>query len=152
MNRCTNCGKESLKAGPQAVTIDSGERIFEGEADGWCCDACGEVFYDGPALESFERMAAEWIAQHGVSSYAELKFIRKAAGIRAADLAEWLGVTPETVSHWETGRHPPDVASRATIAAIVLDALQGRTTMRDRLLAQKKPDTLRKVRLGSRAA
>ena len=37
---------------------------------------------------------------------AEIKFLRKAAGWRAKDLAEKLGVAPETVSRWEHAAPP----------------------------------------------
>ncbi len=39
-------------------------------------------------------------------SGAELRFARKVLGLRQVELAEHLGVTPETVSRWETGADP----------------------------------------------
>jgi putative zinc finger/helix-turn-helix YgiT family protein len=147
MKRCTECDSDRLSAGEQPISLEVGERSFEGTVHGWHCEACGERYYPGAELEQFEQLAARWLAEHGVRTYAELRFMRKAAGIRAADLAAWIGVTPETVSHWETGKTAPDVASRAAIASIVLDLLDRRTTMRDRLAAHAKPDSKRKVRL-----
>jgi putative zinc finger/helix-turn-helix YgiT family protein len=152
MNRCTNCGKMAILAGPQPVTREVGERTFEGVVKGWHCSACGERHYDGEELGAFEAAAAEWLAEHGVRTPEELKFMRKAVGIRAVDLAEWLKVTPETISHWETGKHPPDVATRSTIASIVLDTLRGASATLDRLRAQGKPEGTRKVRIGRNAA
>lgn len=152
MNRCTNCDSQSVVAGPQLVTHEVGERTFEGTVQGWSCKGCGERYYLGEELGLFEESAAKWLAEHGVRSPEELKFMRKAAGIRAADLAIWLDVTPETVSHWETGKHPPDVVTRATIAAIVLDALRGESATRDRLRVQGQPEKTTKVRLGRDAA
>ena len=78
--------------------------------------------------------------------------MRKAVGIRAADLATWLDVSPETISHWETGKHAPDVVTRSTIASIVLDTFRGETATLDRLRVQGKPEGTRKVRLGRDAA
>jgi putative zinc finger/helix-turn-helix YgiT family protein len=152
MDRCTNCGKTGLTAGEQAITLDVGDRTFDGLIAGWHCPACGERFYAGTDMEAFEHLAAKWLAEHGVRTHEELRFMRKAVGIRAADLAAWLGVTPETVSHWETGKHGPDVPVRGAIAAIVLDTLRRETTTRDRLRVQEKPDDVRKVRLDVRAA
>ena len=152
MDRCTNCGKTSLTAGEQPITREVGDRSFDGLVAGWHCTACGERSYDGADLEAFERLAVKWLAEHGVRTHEELRFMRKAVGIRAADLAVWLGVTPETVSHWETGKHAPDVPVRGAIAAIVLDTLSRETTTRDRLRAQGKPDDARKVHLDVRAA
>jgi DNA-binding XRE family transcriptional regulator len=147
MKGCTECGERGLVAGPQPVTRVVGERTFQGVVQGWACPACKEVDYDGPGLGTFEEQAATWLAEHGVRSHAELKFMRKAAGIRASDLAAWLSVTPETVSHWETGKHTPDVITRGVIASIVLDALRGQTVTRDRLKAQRNPESATTVRL-----
>lgn len=147
MKGCTEYGERGLVAGPQPVTRAVGERTFQGMVQGWACPACKEVFYDGPGLGAFEEQAAVWLAEHGVRSPAELKFMRKAAGIRASDLASWLDVSAETVSHWETGKHTPDVITRSVIASIVLDAISGATTTRDRLQSQKNPDKTTTVRL-----
>ena len=35
----------------------------------------------------------------------EIKFLRKAIGLKAVDLASFLDVVPETLSHWENGRN-----------------------------------------------
>jgi putative zinc finger/helix-turn-helix YgiT family protein len=152
MNRCTNCSERKLVEEQQPVTREVGERTFEGLVKGWRCTSCRASYHDGPDLGAFEEAAAKWLAEHGVRTPQELKFMRKAAGIRAADLASWLDVTPETISHWETGKHAPDVVTRSTIASIVLDTLRGESSTRDRLHAQGHPEGTRNVRLGRDAA
>lgn len=147
MDRCTECGERGLEAGEQPFTREVGERVFEGVVKGWRCRVCGEIFYEGSALERFEQLAAAWLAEHGVRTPEELKFMRKAVGIRAADLAALLDVTPETVSHWETGKHAAELAVRSEIAAIVLETLRRPTTAVERLRAQGKPAPAGKVRL-----
>jgi DNA-binding transcriptional regulator YiaG len=147
MKGCAECGQRALVAGPQSVRLQVGERTFQDVIQGWACPSCKEVFYDGSGLGAFEEQAAAWLAEHGVRSPAELKFMRKAAGIRARDLATWLDVSAETVSHWETGKHTPDVITRSMIASIVLDAISGATTTRDRLQAQGNPEKTTTVRL-----
>ncbi len=42
--------------------------------------------------------------QRGARAGVQLKLVRKAAGLKATELADLLGVTPETVSRWECGR------------------------------------------------
>jgi DNA-binding transcriptional regulator YiaG len=176
MNRCTKCTSTRLTRGEQPFTLDLDRRSFDGFVDGWRCENCAERYYDGNDVEAFEQIVAAWLAVNGVTSHAELKFMRKAAGIRAAELAAWLDVAPETVSHWETGKYTPDVATRGTIAALVLDQLQHLTTtrdelmtargklrsalvqkalrsetaMRDRLRAAEKPDPTPRVRVDNR--
>jgi DNA-binding XRE family transcriptional regulator len=146
MNRCAHCGGQVV-AGPQGVERPIGDRQFVGTIDGWSCPSCGERYYASEGLGVFEETIASWLADHGVTSHEELKFMRKAAGIKAADLAAWLGVTPETVSHWETGKHPTNIVTRATIASIVLETLRGESATRERLEAQGKPDAAKTVRL-----
>jgi DNA-binding transcriptional regulator YiaG len=151
MKRCTECGGHVV-AGAQHVEHGIGERTFVGTIDGWRCQNCSEVYYAADGLEEMERGIASWLATHGSSSAAELKFMRKTAGIKALDLAALLGVTPETVSHWETGKHAPDRVTRATIAGLVLDTLKGEGATRRLLKAQEKPNTDQTVRLDPAAA
>jgi putative zinc finger/helix-turn-helix YgiT family protein len=151
MNRCTECGG-NVVAGPQQVEHRIGERLFVGPVAGWSCPTCGEVYYAAADLEANESAIASWLAHHGISSTAELKFMRKVAGIKAVDLAALFGVTPETVSHWETGKHAPDRVTRATIASLVLDALRGESATRGLLKAQEEPSKAKTVRLGPAAA
>ena len=54
-------------------------------------------------------------------------------GPSRSELARLLDVTPETVSHWETGKAPPNRAAFIAVCAMIEDALDGRTTTRDRL-------------------
>ncbi|MBN1610859.1 MAG: helix-turn-helix domain-containing protein [Polyangiaceae bacterium] len=152
MKRCVNCGESDLVRGTQPYTIDVGGRTFAGDVKGWRCRSCSERYYDGRALERFEGAVARWLAEHGYQTGDELRFLRKAAGLRAADLAEALGVSPESVSHWETGKHAPDVATRNVLAALVLDALGGKTTTKDRLKALRSPPRARRVKVGARKA
>lgn len=67
------------------------------------------VMKDGTKLLSAEqlgkleiRAAITVLAEVELVSGAELKFARKALGLKQTDLAEYLGVGPETVSRWET--------------------------------------------------
>lgn len=151
MNRCTSCGGKVV-AGPQKIERSIGERIFVSTVDGWSCPDCGEAYYPGDSVEAAERVLATWLATHGISTPGEIKFMRKAAGIKAADLAALLGVSAETVSHWETGKHKADAVTRATIARLVLDALRGEDETRGLLKAQEQPDTTQRVSLGPAAA
>jgi transcriptional regulator with XRE-family HTH domain len=48
-----------------------------------------------------------------------LRAARLAAGIRQRDLAQALGRSQSAVSLWEAGRHTPDTAARATLAAVL---------------------------------
>lgn len=61
----------------------------------------------------------------------QIAFYRKELGLTQEALAEQLGVTSQTVSHWESGQHCPDVQllpQLADLFGITLDALFGRKT------------------------
>lgn len=152
MDRCVMCGGTELRDVAEAVEVTIGPRSFVGAVPAVACPKCGETFTDGPGLVALEREAARWLAAHGFATGPELRFMRKAAGLRAVDLAELLDVAPETVSHWETGKHAPDRSTLATVAALALDALDGATTTRDRLRALRERPPLAKVRLELPAA
>lgn len=147
MKRCVECGAADLRPGSEPVEVRVGRRVFAGDVASLRCAKCGETYTDGAAGEALEHEAARWLAEHGFSSGDEIRFMRKVAGLRAADLAELLDVSPESVSHWETGKHRADRGTLVTIGALVLDVLEGSTATRDRLRALREPPRLAKVRL-----
>jgi putative zinc finger/helix-turn-helix YgiT family protein len=152
MKRCTKCGKSELVKGLQPIEVGVGATVFEDETPGWRCRSCGEVYYQGNALARSEWLAATWLVAKGFETGAELRFLRKVAGLRATDLAKLLGVSAETVSHWETGKHPIDVATRNAVADLAIDAAQRtkRARARERLLALASPPHTRPKRVNLR--
>lgn len=95
-----------------------GERDFQGVVAGTRCTGCGDTVYSGTDLREFERLVAVRLSSLGVSTGGELRFLRKVAGFRAVDLASHLGVSAETVSHWETGRTRPDASTFAMVVQL----------------------------------
>ncbi|HET9598967.1 MAG TPA: helix-turn-helix domain-containing protein [Anaeromyxobacteraceae bacterium] len=99
------------------------------------CRACGAVAVD-PQVEVRARLAVGCtLADHGVHDGEAFRHLRRALGLRAAELARLLDVTPETISHWETGKSTPARGAFVALAALAQDALDGRTATRDRLAA-----------------
>ncbi len=153
MKRCVECGASGLRRGSEPAEGKVGPRKFLGEVETLVCRRCGETFTDGAGGVALELAAARWLAQHGFATGDEIRFMRKTAGLRAADLAELLGVSAEAVSHWETGKHRADRGTLATIAALALDRIDGRTTTQERLCAFGKPPRAPKaVKLGAQRA
>ena len=101
----------------------------------------------GGALEAFERAVDVAIAQEGPARGDTFRRLRKALGMPAAELAELLAVRAETVSRWETGATPVDRAAWSTLAAMVLEQRDGRSTTIDRLRALHQSPTLAKLAL-----
>jgi transcriptional regulator with XRE-family HTH domain len=88
-------------------------------------------------------LVASQLLDLGVATGAAFRFMRKALGLRAVDLAELLNVNAATVSRWENGKVAVDRAALATLAAAASERLDDR----DSTLAR-----LRRLREGKRPA
>jgi helix-turn-helix protein len=97
------------------------------------CGGCGAVGFDPAVLARAQLSIGCELANAGVRTGDALRLMRKALDLRACDLARLLEVTPETVSHWETGKALLPRAAFVAVAAMVEEALEGRTTTQDRL-------------------
>jgi putative zinc finger/helix-turn-helix YgiT family protein len=96
--RCPSCKKpDSFR--PWKGTIDI--MGIELRARGERCKACGETLFDAEEAQRHDRATADALVERGIHSGRELQLVRKAAGLKATELAEILGVTAETVSRWE---------------------------------------------------
>lgn len=96
-------------------------------------------------LSRLERRAAITVLSeiHEVES-AELKFARKALGVSRPELAQLLGVTAETVSHWETGEYPFERQTQLAVLRLLEDVVRnGESTLAKPLEPMNAPFTLR---------
>ncbi|HVJ89730.1 MAG TPA: helix-turn-helix transcriptional regulator [Labilithrix sp.] len=87
---------------------------------------------------AFERGIATELARRGPITDETFRWLRKAAGIERGDLAQLLGVTPETIAGWEGERRPIDRAAWLLVAAVVLDGVDGPRPMRTRLQLEQR--------------
>lgn len=70
------------------------------------CAKCGETLPKIPNVKGLHATIADTLFQKPTSlTGPEIRFLRKELGLKAKDLAAFLGVTPVTVSRWETGTH-----------------------------------------------
>ena len=97
--QCPTCKKDRLRPWKGMIT----RMGVEIEAAGRQCGSCGETIFEGDEVQRHEREIAAALVARGVRTAAEFKFVRKMAGFRANEIAELLGVRPETVSRWERG-------------------------------------------------
>lgn len=141
--RCGACGEGELREATEtlAVTLPRCGVVVSVAAPARRCATCGEVHVTRAVLARAHLAVGRELADRGVRTGDALRHMRKALGLRACDLAQLLDVTPETVSHWETGRGAPGRAAFVAVAAMVQEALDGTTTTRDRLavLADGRP-------------
>lgn len=99
------------------------------------CGTCGRVVVEPGVLARAHLAVGCALADHGIQTGEAFRHLRKALGLRATAVATLLGVTPETISHWETGRATPARGALAALAAMAHEAIEGRTSTRDRLAA-----------------
>lgn len=132
---------------PSMVEIrrEVGERVFVASVDGRRCTACGEVSFKGTCLARFEGAVAAALASSGETSGEAFRWMRKAIDLRAIDVAALLGVTPETISRWETGRVAIDRSALALLALMVLDHARGSAVTMDTLRARAASEPLGKT-------
>lgn len=134
--KCPTCGNRgTLAVGTTELRSTVGPRVFVAVVPAEVCSHCGEALVAGDVLGAFEEARARALVSDGAADGAALRWVRKAAGLKAAELAGLLDVAPETVSRWENDVQRPDRAAVALLGALALDAMEGRTTTRERLAA-----------------
>jgi DNA-binding transcriptional regulator YiaG len=99
------------------------------------CPACGEALIDTPTLERAELAVANALAQAGVADGPAFRYMRKALGFRAKELAEHLNVSAESISRWENGERPVQPHVFALLALMVAERVAGGRTLVEQLLA-----------------
>ena len=126
---CPNC-KQTDRFQPWEGEVERAGVTFLARGDK--CE-CGEILFDYEEAGRHSRIVADAIVERGIHSGAELKLVRKVAGLKATELAALVGVRPETVSAWETGKGalPP------TVAYVVADLYERPRKARARLEAIK---------------
>lgn len=95
--KCTACKNEALRSWEGPLEMYGVEIM----ARGLRCSACGEVECSYDDMGHNERAAAVALVARGIRSGTEFKFVRKVVGLKVTEVADLLGVTPETVSRWE---------------------------------------------------
>jgi putative zinc finger/helix-turn-helix YgiT family protein len=148
MKRCERCKTGKMEKTKAPDTVGVGKHVFSATVPAFKCRECGEVYFHGPSLERFELRAAVELARAGEASGEVMRFMRKATGMRAAELAELLAVTPETISRWETGKQTIERRAMAVLGSLVIERFEGRTAVLDNLKALREPRKLaRRIQL-----
>lgn len=84
--------------------------------------ASGPVIPDETGLEVAMAMA-RIMDEHKLNGQ-EIKFLRRAIGLKAVDLADFLDVTPETLSRWENAKEPISTNPERVLRIRVYNALR----------------------------
>lgn len=133
MKTCVNCGGRSLKKGSSRETIEVTGRKFVKDVPAMVCASCGRAYVDVSQMQRLELEVAATVANSGMVNGGTFRFMRKALGLTATELAPLLGVAAETLSRWENGGRNTDRAAWVTVGGMVADRLEGRSGTLDRL-------------------
>lgn len=139
MKKCVECRGDKFVLADVWQEREFGGCKFGAMVAGQKCEKCSTEYVGQFALERFEELVALNLVRTGQRSGKALKFLRKYLGITASDLAQMLGVEPETVSRWENEKNEADPTTMITIAALVEDKAAGRTSTRDKLRVLQEP-------------
>jgi transcriptional regulator with XRE-family HTH domain len=146
MPRCTDCDSVALL---EEATAESWREIaghrFVAVLPARRCGACEKVQFESAALRGFELRVAAILAEAGAGNGPAFRFMRKALGMRATELAQLLDVSAETISRWETEKRGVDRGALALLCGLVRDALAGRTHTLDQLRVLCEPRPLEEV-------
>jgi YgiT-type zinc finger domain-containing protein len=138
MTKCPSCGGRLLKTRTEEV-VEVAKRRFVAKLPAQACRACGTTEVDVKALERLELEVACELARRGPACGETFRYLRKALGMRALDLAELLDLTAETVSRWENDQRAVDGPAWIALGSMVLEKAQQSTSTLERLRALRAP-------------
>ena len=133
LQRCPSCKSRNLQKVKEEDMREVAGYTFKASLLVNECSSCSERFYSLEELGKFDKEIAGWFAKEGILSGEAFRFMRKAIGFRAKELAHLLDLTPETLSRWEKGHRIPDKKAMMVLGDLVLDHLEGKETTLKRL-------------------
>lgn len=135
--KCAVCKKGERVPALIELTDTVDGHVFTASVHGEKCPECGEDFTPVTELERFELAVARALSAAPATGQA-VRYMRKALGLKGVELAELLGVTPETVSRWEADKHPIDRGSWALLGLLAADRAAGTWTTENALKSAAK--------------
>lgn len=113
-NRCPICGEGRLATTREVRRYGRGIDVTLVNVPVHRCPSCGEEILVIPAIEALHKLIAHDLARaRGRLRPGEIRFLRTYLGYSSTDFARAMGVTPETVSRWESKQAPQQMAPTA---------------------------------------
>lgn len=148
MTRCYQCKSEKLVEKNFADEIEVAGVKFVADLPSTVCEECGEATIASKVLGAFELAIARQLGQLGLREGEAFRFMRKAIGKRAIDLAQDLDSTPETISRWENGKTEIEPRAFLLLANLVEDKIRGANTTQELIrMLHEKPQKPQRIRL-----
>lgn len=96
------------------------------------CKNCGAIVPEIPAVSSLHRaITMSLLQKKSLLAAEEIRFIRKVVGYNAVELSGVMGLSPVSVSRWETGKRPigkeSDRLFRLVCFTKLMEVLSGKT-------------------------
>lgn len=139
LNRCVKCKDEGLQEAQERVTRTVAGHTFQAELDLRACPSCGMTYYHADTVGAFDLQVATWLAEHDVGGSEAFQFMRLVLGLKGAELAQLLEITPETLSRWGKGHRPPDKKALSILGSMILDRAEGHDRALPRLRSLQAP-------------
>lgn len=139
LTNCTSCRGTHLAPGEVEESRAVGGQTYKGKVGGVVCQDCGASYLASKTMERFEREVVLEVMAQGEPTGEAFAYARKVLGVSAKEVARLLGLTPETISRWETGRMPADIAAFFLLGVMVREAKEGRSTTLDLLRSAHEP-------------
>lgn len=141
MGSCVLCSGE-LVAGTTRHVVAFGDEEVSVEVPAQVCRSCDEPFVESSDVERAELTVAAAIIASGHRNGPRFRFLRKAIGTSAKELAAMFDVAPETISRWERGEREVDGLAWVALAGLVRERIAGRDDAKKILEAMRKPTPL----------
>ena len=126
--KCPSCGKAMRAAKKDYRYEEAGLRnVVLKDATVHECD-CGERLPQLPQIHRLhQRIAEDLVAKQSPLTGEEFRFLRKAMGMSARELARLLGVTTVTISRWENNKEKVGAQSDRLLRCLYLTRSKGLT-------------------------
>lgn len=136
---CPDCKSEKIVQRRVPDEIEIAGYLFKAELLGNVCEDCEEYTLPSEEVARFEVAVALKLTELGEHSGEAFRFMRKAIELKAVELAQLLGTTPETISRWENNKVEVDGGAFVVLGDLVEDYRSGSTRTRQKLAALQAP-------------
>lgn len=141
MESCLHCRGSLVRARREQERV-VGDTCFMVRSPAAACKRCHAVFLPADGLAQIDLAVACELALRAPPSGEGFRFIRRALGLKAMDLALLLRVTPETVSRWENDQRMVDANAWISVGALALERASLPTQTLQRLVGLQKSKKL----------
>jgi putative zinc finger/helix-turn-helix YgiT family protein len=145
IDTCYKCGSPEMSRFEKTVIREIAGHTFRAKVPAMRCGNCGEVLYTSEDLGRYDDAVALALLDARITASDAVRFVRKAMGMKAENLADLLGVRAETVSRWENGKRKIDLATLALLRQLLVERRKKERPMAELLKRLQHPRHLGKT-------